>query len=116
MNYPGTYPATIDANSTSPPPPVLEEESDDAADLVHVRQQRSYAVGGLMVQETPNPQVPSLRFKVGRMEKRDAVYPNYDGNRQIGERHSTDLVPTFHMLGFGETLEKAEAMARRTHH
>ena len=111
MDMPNEYPESKPATIQLTPP----AEPEDGGEVFPPRIENRYMMGDLVVIERPDAQLPLLRFKIGRMEKRGAVFPSYDGNRQIGERVTDYQIDIFHLFGFGETLEKAEAMARRAH-
>lgn len=65
--------------------------------------------------ENPHTKNKFLRFCVGTVEKRNMMLPIYLNNPHIVSRHdeSASEVDIFMVRGFGETLEKAERMARR---
>lgn len=63
----------------------------------------------------PAAKYPWLRVQVGRMETRPMRVPVYGSNRMLrGHEESPNRVSVFRLLGCGETLEQAEAMAKAT--
>lgn len=70
-----------------------------------------------LVHETrrfPNSKCPWLRVQVGRMESRTMRVPVYGSKGRLlrGHEESPRKVSIFRLLGYGETLEQAEAMAK----
>jgi hypothetical protein len=70
----------------------------------------------LIVKEVPDCRNEFLRFQVGRMEQRPELFPvlAHDGEqgwRVLDHRETGGQVTVFRLLGFGETLARAEAMA-----
>jgi len=61
----------------------------------------------------PNASCPFLRFQVGREERRNEQITVYAGDRILGYKDGETLIPTFRLMGWGSTKEKAERMARR---
>jgi len=69
-----------------------------------------------MLHETrrfPAAKFPWLRVQVGRMETRPMRVPVYGSKGRMlrGHEESSKTVSIFRLLGCGETLEQAEAMA-----
>ena len=54
-----------------------------------------------------------LRFQVGREEERKAKLPVYRGGKVIGHTICETTVKVFRLLGFGSTIERAQAMTAR---
>jgi len=62
----------------------------------------------------PHAKHDFLQFQIGRTETRYEQEPVYDEKRRfLGHRTGTELVSVFRLLGFGSTLQAAEAMAAR---
>ena len=63
----------------------------------------------------PAAKYPWLRVQVGRMETRPMRVPVYGSNRMLrGHEESSKRVSVFRLLGYGETVAQAEAMAKAT--
>lgn len=64
----------------------------------------------------PGAKVPCLRVQVGRMETRTMRVPVYGSKGRIlqGHEESSKTVSVFRLLGCGETLAQAKAMAKAT--
>lgn len=69
----------------------------------------------IIIREYPRAVNDFLRFQVGRMQTRSLKIALTDSkNRIVAEREITDEpVGVFHLLGFGSTLKKAQAMAAK---
>jgi len=60
----------------------------------------------------PKSENQFLRFQVGRMELRKMRIPIYGENKMfICECEGSQTTAVFHLLGWGDTMDKAEAMA-----
>lgn len=69
-------------------------------------------LGGVFVRERPDARCPFLRVQVGRWEKRHGFDPEYTpSGAYTGLRCQSRLDAIFHLLGFGETRQQAEAIA-----
>ena len=69
-----------------------------------------------IVVEHPNSPYDFLRYQVVVHEQRFASGPDYQyrkSHKVMGHHKEEAKVPVLTLLGFGSTLEKAEAMARR---
>jgi len=69
----------------------------------------------LSLKENPKAEIAILRHLIGYKTSRRAVVPVFNGKRLIGTRISDEMVNSFHVVGFGSTLEKAERMALQFH-
>ncbi len=69
----------------------------------------------LELRRFPKATLAWMRVQVGRMETRQLLEPIYggrSGHTLCGHRLSEETGAVFHVLGYGETLEEAEAMAK----
>lgn len=69
----------------------------------------------LTLKENPKAEVAILRNLIGYKTSRRAVVPVFNGRRLMGTKISDEMVTSFHVVGFGSTLEKAERMALQFH-
>jgi hypothetical protein len=63
----------------------------------------------------PKAKLEWMRVQVGRMETRELMEPIYGGHvghTLCGHKRSQETGAVFRLLGYGETLEEAEAMAK----
>jgi hypothetical protein len=65
----------------------------------------------IRIREYPLAQNPFLRYQIGRMETRPITLPCFEGRLLVGHRVGRKQVSVFHLLGWGDTQEKAEALA-----
>ena len=60
----------------------------------------------------PKARYEFLRFQVGRDERRNEQIAIYKGKKIVGYENGPTLIPTFRLLGWGSTKQKAERMAK----
>lgn len=65
------------------------------------------------VRQYPDAKFPFLRFQIGRKIDRPMLEPIFEGKAVTGYLHNGRNVSVFRLLGWGETLEAAQRMARR---
>ena len=61
----------------------------------------------------PNATFEPLRCQIGTVGQRPAQIPVFSGREIIGHEVSAEMVPVFHLLGYGSTEARARARARR---
>lgn len=64
------------------------------------------------IRQFPDATCSFLRFQVGRKVDRPEMEVELDGKRIVGEFPTGRRVSVFKLLGFGETLEAAQRMAK----
>ena len=65
-----------------------------------------------ITREQPNCKHPFMRFQIGEARTRTEQFPVYDSGRVIMHRESQTQAQLFHLVGFGDSLKKAELMAK----
>jgi hypothetical protein len=68
---------------------------------------------GAVTRQSPGSTIPFLRFQIGVWTSRVEMEAVYDGGHLVGERASKKTVRIFKLIGFGETLDVAQAMASK---
>jgi hypothetical protein len=67
-----------------------------------------------IIRDRPQARCASLRVQIGILEERPFLLPLHEGRQMVGHAASpSDNVTTFHLLGYGATLAKAQARARQ---
>lgn len=64
------------------------------------------------VRQFPDAAYPFLRFQIGRKVDRPMIEARFEGNKFVGEFSNGRRVSVFKLLGFGETIEAAQRMAK----
>jgi hypothetical protein len=67
---------------------------------------------GLFYRDLKEMAPPEFRHQFARPTKRLEMEPRYEGRQVAGEQITGRIATTYELLGWGETKEKAEAMAK----